>query len=133
MQWLEEQKIPLICNLDTRALTKSLRKEGVALGAISQEKKSPDHFFDPNATHLVAKVSCKAVREYGSGRKKIIAVDCGMKENILRSFLNFPVKIKRVPHDYDYTQEDYDGLFISNGPGDPLLCKETIAILKKPS
>ena len=67
----------------------------------------------------------------GKGPKTIIAVDCGMKENILRHLLKFPVRVIRVPFDYDYTNEAYDGLFLSNGPGDPTVCKETIAILKK--
>lgn len=54
-----------------------------------------------------------------------------MKENIIRSLLGYPLTIKRVPFDYDYTNEDFDGVFISNGPGDPIVCKETIAILQK--
>ena len=54
-----------------------------------------------------------------------------MKENILRSLLEFPIQIKRVPYDYDYSEEEFDGVFISNGPGDPIVCKETIAILQK--
>lgn len=131
LQWLEAQKVPLLFGIDTRELTKSLRKEGVALGAITQENKDPTSFFDPNTTHLVAKASSPTIKEYGSGKKKIIAVDCGMKDNILRCLLELPVKIKRVPFDYNYLEEDYDGIFISNGPGDPIQCQETIAILQK--
>jgi carbamoyl-phosphate synthase small subunit len=130
LDWLEEQKVPLITGVDTRALTKLLRKKGVALGAICVDKV-PRKFLDPNETHLVEKVSLPGKQQYGSGTKKIIAVDCGMKENILRSLMKFPVQILRVPHDYDYSQDEYDGLFISNGPGDPAVCKKTIAILKK--
>ena len=129
--WLHEQKIPFLCKVDTRALTKSLRTQGVALGAISSHKKPPLSFPDPNQTHLVADVSVKNVHQYGRGKKQIIAVDCGMKENIIRKLLEFPIKIKRVPFDYDYSEEDYDGIFISNGPGDPVICKETVAILQK--
>ncbi|HSX04258.1 MAG TPA: glutamine-hydrolyzing carbamoyl-phosphate synthase small subunit [Rhabdochlamydiaceae bacterium] len=128
--WLEAQKVPLIFGVDTRALTKTLRK-GASMGAIVQGKTLPTAFIDPNQSHLVAEVSTRQIKEYGKGKKKIIAVDCGIKENILRSLLQFPVTIKRVPFDYDYSQEEYDGLFISNGPGDPAMCKETIAILKK--
>ena len=127
--WLHEQKIPFLAGVDTRALTKTLRMHGVALGAITCEKKDPPHFPDPNFTHLVAKSCVKEVKEYGRGKKKIIVVDCGMKENILRSLQNFPVTIKHVP--YDYSEEDFDGVFISNGPGDPVVCKETVAILSK--
>lgn len=128
--WLEEQRVPLIAGIDTRMLTKFLRKKGAALGAICIDR-SPKKFIDPNATHLVKKVSIPGKQIYGGGRKKIIAIDCGMKENILRSLMQFDVQILRVPFDYDYSEEEYDGLFISNGPGNPSLCKETIAILKK--
>jgi carbamoyl-phosphate synthase small subunit len=130
-RWLKEQKIPYICGVDTRALTQCLRKQGVALGAIVRTPNPPHSFPDPNQEHLVALVSPKKTREYGKGKKKIIAVDCGMKENSIRNLLNFPVTVKRVPFNYDYTKEEFDGIFISNGPGDPVLCKETIAILQK--
>jgi carbamoyl-phosphate synthase small subunit len=129
--WLHEQHVPFICGVDTRALTKSLRIQGVALGAIVRGEKTPHAFPDPNQTHLVSTVCTEAVREYGRGKKQIIAVDCGMKENIVRSLLKFPLKIKRVPFDYDYSEEEFDGVFISNGPGDPIVCKETVAILQK--
>lgn len=129
-EWLKEQKIPLITGVDTRQLTKLLRKKGVVLGAICTGKK-PDKFPDPNTTHLVKKVSLPAKQVYGSGEKKIIVVDCGMKENILRSLMKFPVQVVRVPYNYDYSEEEYDGLLISNGPGNPALCKETISILNK--
>jgi len=130
LDWLKEQRVPLITGVDTRQLTKLLRKKGVALGAICTGK-TPSKFTDPNTAHLVKKVSLPGKQIYGSGPKKILAVDCGMKENILRCLMKFPVQIMRVPFDYDYSQEEYDGLFISNGPGNPALCKETIAILKK--
>ncbi len=130
-EWLKSQGVPYICQVDTRALTKSLRTQGVALGAIVVGEKNPHSFPDPNQTHLVSSVCTKTVREYGKGKKVIIAVDCGMKENIIRSLLEFPLKIKRVPFDYDYSEEEFDGIFISNGPGDPIVCKETVAILQK--
>ncbi len=132
LKWLEMEKIPLITGVDTRELTKLLRKKGVALGSICTNfDQLPRQFPDPNATHLVKKVSLPAKQIYGAGPKKIIAVDCGMKENIIRCLMQFPVQILRVPFDYDYSEEEYDGLFISNGPGNPAVCKETIAILKK--
>lgn len=129
--WLREQKVPFICEVDTRALTKSLRTKGVALGAITKQKKNPAIFPDPNVTHLVKSVSVPKAQEYGKGKKKIIAVDCGMKENIVRCLQQFPMQIKRVPFDYDYSDEEFDGVFVSNGPGDPVVCKETVAILRK--
>jgi carbamoyl-phosphate synthase small subunit len=130
LKWLEEQKVPLLTGVDTRALTKRLRVDGVALGAIISDE-TPKHFLDPNLTHLVAEVSVKKSEIYGKGLKKVIAVDCGMKENILRCLLQFPIEVKRVSHDYDYSEEEWDGVFLSNGPGDPTLCTETVRILKK--
>jgi carbamoyl-phosphate synthase small subunit len=129
--WLREQQVPFICGVDTRALTKSLRIQGVALGAITHADENPRSFPDPNKTHLVSNVCPQEVRKYGKGKKQMIAVDCGMKENIIRSLLEFPLKIKRVPFDYDYSEEEFDGVFISNGPGDPIVCKETVAVLQK--
>lgn len=129
--WLAEQNIPCLTGVDTRALTLILREQGVALGAISDPETLPLAFDDINALHLVREVSICQPEIHGHGPKKIIAVDCGMKENILRELLKFPITVKRVPYNYDYTEEDYDGLFLSNGPGDPAMCTETIAILAK--
>jgi carbamoyl-phosphate synthase large subunit len=74
----------------------------------------------------VAKVSCKEVLTYGSGKYKVVLVDCGVKNNIIRCLLRRDVTIYRVPWDYDFTNMEYDGLFISNGPGDPNYCIPTV-------
>jgi carbamoyl-phosphate synthase small subunit len=128
--WLEQQEIPYIVGVDTRALTSRLRKKGVIPGAITPDT-TPLSYESFEQTHWVKEVSIKEPRYYGSGEKLIIAVDCGMKENILRCLTAFPIRIKRVPFDYDYTNEPFDGVFVSNGPGDPLHCSQTIAILGK--
>lgn len=130
--WLASQHIPYMTGVDTRALTKSLRTHGVVPGAIVPPSISTleryEKFDDIDWVH---EVSIKAPMEYGSGDKLIIAIDCGMKENILRSLQQFPIRIKRVPYDYDFTDEPFDGVFISNGPGDPMRCQKTIQILQK--
>lgn len=131
LQWLAEQKIPLLCDVDTRALTKVIREHGVALGAIVCQEELPTTFENIADQHWVQQVSVQQVESLGSGAKKVIAVDCGMKQNILRHLLSFPIEVKRVPFDYDYSNEDYDGVFISNGPGDPALCTATVNILRK--
>jgi carbamoyl-phosphate synthase small subunit len=130
MEWLEKEKIPLLTEIDTRALTKVLRTKGTLLGAIS-DQKSCDQFYNPSREHLVEKVSISDKTLYGKGNKRVIAVDCGMKESMLRFLAKYPIEIVRVPHDYDYTQEPFDGVFLSNGPGDPMQCTKTIEILKK--
>ena len=127
--WLKEYNIPGICGVDTRLLTKKLRENGALLGKIVAGDDVP--FHDPNLDHLVAQVSPPGVQRYGSGQHKIVLVDCGTKTNILRCFLARDVELIRVPWDYDFTTLDYDGLFLSNGPGDPKMCAATIGHLQK--
>lgn len=131
LDWLKEQKVPLITGVDTRSLTKVLRKKGVKVGAISLGKKSIHKFPKMNGVDWVGKVSLPEREIFGSGKKTVIAVDCGMKKNILRCLMELPIRVIRVPYDYDYSEEDFDGLFLSNGPGDPVMCQKTIAILQK--
>lgn len=130
-QWLKKQNIPVITGVDTRALTKLLRHHGTMKGIITNKKIRPRQFKDPNEEHLVAKSGIQEERCYGKGKKIVIAIDCGMKENIIRCLEKLPITIRRVPYNYDFTNDHYDGLFISNGPGDPMQCSETIPHLKK--
>lgn len=88
-------------------------------------------WVDPNLYNLVARVSCKDVIEYGNSGKRVVLVDCGVKHNILRCLLRRGVTVIRVPWDYDFTNLSYDGLFISNGPGDPTLCDATVEHIRK--
>lgn len=129
--WLSDQNIPFITGVDTRALTKCLRTKGVMPGAITPLNVVPASFENFEEMHWVKEVSIKEPMYYGSGDKLIIAVDCGMKENILHHLMQFGTRIKRVPYNYDFTQDEFDAVFISNGPGDPMQCQETIAILQK--
>jgi carbamoyl-phosphate synthase small subunit len=100
------------------------------LGAITTAGV-PSSFFDPNETDLVKTVSCDKPAVLTKGPKRLIAVDCGMKENIVRHLAKYPLEIIRVPYDYDYSEEPFDALFLSNGPGDPAKNTATAAILKK--
>jgi carbamoyl-phosphate synthase small subunit len=127
--WLKRSGVPAITGIDTRALTKKLREHGVMLGALSEKK--PVRFIDPNKENLVAQVSPKEVQTYGTGKKKIVLVDCGAKENIVRSLVARGATVVRVPWDYDFTKLEYDGLLLSNGPGDPTRCGATITHIKK--
>ncbi len=132
LDWCEQQQVAILADVDTRALTKCLREKGVVSGAIVPEGQSlPQAFTDINQLRLVKEVSIEQPTESGAGEKTVIAIDCGMKENIWRHLEALPIKVKRVPFDYDFTAEEYDGVFISNGPGDPVTCKETVNVLKK--
>jgi carbamoyl-phosphate synthase small subunit len=127
--WLKKEGVLLLYDVDTRALTQKIREEGTPLGMITRGAKG--FFTNPHPENLVATVSCKNPSFLGSGKKTVIALDCGIKTNILRSLGRFPIQIKKVPHDYDFTNEPYDALFISNGPGDPTECKKTVEHLQK--
>ena len=124
-QWLADNEVPAIFGIDTRELTKVLREYGSMLGKIVIEDEDVE-WYDPNVENLVDLVSVKEKVIYGSGQHKIMLVDCGVKYNIIRSLLRYDTTVVRVPWNYDYTKEDYDGLFISNGPGDPSICKPAV-------
>ncbi len=128
--WLKISKVPAITGVDTRAITKILREKGVMLGQLTHSGK-PRALHNPNDEHLVARVSIKRKKTYGSGAMRILLVDCGAKENIIRSLVSRGVTVIRVPWDYDFSKERYDGLLISNGPGDPTMCGETIQNVAK--
>ena len=130
-QWLRDEKIPGIFGVDTRALTKHLRDKGSMLGKIIVEGCGDVDFHDPNLENLVAKVSCKEVEEFGSGNKTVVLIDCGVKHNIIRCLTHRGVKVIMVPWDYDFTGIPYDGLFISNGPGNPDLAEATVDNIRK--
>jgi carbamoyl-phosphate synthase small subunit len=128
--WLKENKIPGIYGVDTRYLTKILREKGSMLGKIiCNDKDVP--VYDPNLENLVAQVSTGKREVYGNGKYKILLIDCGVKYNIIRHLLERDTTVIRVPWDYDFLNEDYDGLFISNGPGDPKRCDITIRNLTR--
>ena len=128
--WLREYDVPGIFDVDTRALTKILRKKGSMLGKIEFGDEVID-FYDPNMENLVARVSCTQREVYGNGGPRVVLVDCGVKNNIMRCLLKRGATVIRVPWDYDFSNEDYDGVFISNGPGDPAMCSETVQNIRK--
>lgn len=139
--WLEHHGIPGITGIDTRMLTKKLREHGVMLGRILQDDNAnpSGEIADPNLLDLVAEVSIKEPVTYEPDQTQfpkplatVVAYDCGMKRNIVRSLLNRGIRVVRVPWNYDLTthRDPYDGLFVSNGPGDPKRCVPTIESMK---
>lgn len=129
--WLKEEKIPGIYGIDTRELTKHLRDKGSMLGKIVIDGCPDVEFYDPNKDNLVAKVSTKEVEVFGEGDKTVVLVDCGVKHNIIRCLTRRGVKVIMVPWDYDFNSIDYDGLFISNGPGNPDFAEATVRNIRK--
>ena len=128
--WLKEHKIPAIFDVDTRRITKLLREKGSMLGKLVFEEIEPPS-YDPNLDNLVAEVSVGEKKVYGKGKHRILLLDCGVKYNIIRYLLERDTTVIRVPWNHDISKEEYDGLFISNGPGDPKQCDITIDSLAK--
>ncbi|GME43369.1 hypothetical protein GTA08_BOTSDO04559 [Neofusicoccum parvum] len=153
--WLREQGVPAMYGVDTRELTKIIRSEGSMLGRMLLEAQANGElqngiarsityeeipWVNPNEKNLVAEVSRKTPTTYHpdpstalkhpSGRNvKILTVDVGLKFNQLRCLVKRGVEVEVVPWDYDFPQlagKEYDGLFISNGPGDPAIMDDTV-------
>jgi len=129
-EWLINNKVPGIYGIDTRALTKVLREKGTMLGKIVADDQDIP-YYNPSKENLVAQVCVNEKKTYGNGKYKIVLIDCGVKNNIIRCLLNRDTTVVQVPWDYDFSKEQYDGLFVTNGPGDPKQCVATINNLKK--
>lgn len=148
-QWLKEEGIPALQGVDTRALTRKLREHGVMLGRIELGVQSAElrikknsklktlnselDIFDPNTENVLPYISTGQVETFGDGKKHLILIDCGAKENILRNLLKRRIKVTKVPWDFDplASKLQFDGVLVSNGPGDPKQAKKTIQNVKK--
>ena len=156
--WLKREGVPGITGIDTRALTKKIREHGVMMGkltidgAMDNEQLTIDNYGEVN---YVDRVSCKEIIIYDGTEnrsfdvntpvdeincqlstvncqlKKVVLLDCGVKANIIRCLLRRGVAVIRVPWDYDFNGLDYDGLFLSNGPGDPDTCEAAVQHIRK--
>ena len=132
--WLKREKVPGVTGIDTRQLTKVLREHGVMMGTIKPIGTigTIGTIEDYSTINWVDRVSCKDIIKYNEGAgKKVILVDCGVKANIIRCLIKRGVEVIRVPWNYDYTDMDFDGLFLANGPGDPDMCEDAVNIIRK--
>ena len=136
-EWLQREHVPGVTGIDTRRLTKLLREHGVMMGRLvfgemRNEELEMRNIQAYDAVNWVERVSCKDIIRYNEGAgRKVVLVDCGVKQNIIRCLIRRGVEVIRVPWNYDYTAMDFDGLFLANGPGDPDRCVEAVDILKK--
>ena len=140
-EYLEENNIPGIAGIDTRKLTRSIREKGsrkVIITDINTSKqmalkKLKEYEMPKDA---VAKVSCKKkwYSRTANPKYNIVAIDCGIKLNIVRSLNKRGCNVTVVP--YNTTAKEIidlkpDGIFLSNGPGDPEDVTEVIKLVKE--
>jgi carbamoyl-phosphate synthase small subunit len=136
-KWLKAEGVPGIGGLDTRMLAKKLRTKGVMLGVLKVAKEIQEDKLatkigeipDPSKTDLVKGVSIDSPITHPRGSTKIVVIDCGVKLGIIRNLLERGATVIRVP--YDYTAESIlalepSGILVSNGPGEPKMCVDTI-------
>jgi carbamoyl-phosphate synthase small subunit len=140
--WLEKRNVPGIFGVDTRELTCRLREHGVMPGKILVEGAGDVSIDSGVIPHPVADVSPAAIKTYAAPppatgtrqperQPNIALIDCGAKANILRCILARGANVIRLPWNHDLTGVDYDGIFLSNGPGDPKACGKTIATIRR--
>ena len=143
--FLKEQGIPGICGVDTRALTRLIRENGVMNACLYQSSEFkvqsanmpglPERIREYRVKNVVAEVSTKEVLEFGPGSPTsaacscaegetlhVVLIDYGAKRNIIRCLVKRGCRVTVVPH--DTTAEEIlalkpDGVMLSNGPGDP--------------
>ncbi|KAJ3079156.1 Multifunctional pyrimidine synthesis protein CAD [Quaeritorhiza haematococci] len=138
-QWCARYGIAALTGVDTRAVVSLLREKGSTLGEIRigenlLASKKTALLEDPNKRNLVAEASVKTKMVYNKGADlKIALIDCGVKQNIIRHLVKRGAEVTVVPWDHDITKDQvqYDGVFISNGPGDPRHATKTVQNLRK--
>uniref|UniRef100_D4A8A0 Multifunctional protein CAD n=1 Tax=Rattus norvegicus TaxID=10116 RepID=D4A8A0_RAT len=133
-EWLQQHGIPGLQGVDTRELTKKLREQGSLLGKLVQKGTEPSAlpFVDPNARPLAPEVSIKTPRVFNAGgAPRIFAVDCGLKYNQIRCLCQLGAEVTVVPWNHELDSRKYDGLFLSNGPGDPASYPGVVSTLNR--
>ena len=142
-EWLFNEKIPGISGIDTRALTKKLRTNGVMMAALTVSdseidvepiKKQLDSAPRYNSEKFMDIVSTKQEQVYGNEEKSVVLIDTGTKNAIIRNIREIGYKVIKLPWNTPFEKIlSYKprGVVISNGPGDPENCPDTIVTAKK--
>ncbi len=139
-EWLYEEGVPGVYDVDTRSLTQKIRVKGVMMGAIVVDEE-PEKGFELlsksrkyGEINFVEQVSVKEKKVYGKGDKTIVLIDYGAKYNIIRNLVRRGFKVICVPyncHADEILGYNPDGIVLSNGPGDPKILNESIRELEK--
>ncbi|OAL69884.1 carbamoyl-phosphate synthase subunit arginine-specific small [Trichophyton violaceum] len=138
-EWCIREGVPAISGVDTRQIVTYLREQGSSLARITvgeeYDADQDEAFIDPEQINLVRKVSTKSPFHVSAANSTshVAVIDCGVKENILRSLVSRGASVTVFPYDYPVYKvaHHFDGVFISNGPGDPTHCSQTVHTLSK--
>lgn len=119
-QLLEENMVPGLDLIDTRFLVRKIRENGVMRAYISSTPDIPEYFPDPMEEDVVSKVTCRKAYRIDSGLdRNLLFIDVGTKKSLVRE-MSRVANLEVVPYNSDFSAgHTYDGIFISNGPGDP--------------
>lgn len=136
--YLKQNDVPGLKGINTRKLTKVLRNYGTMRGKIVADITKIDEIINEikkyQFPNVVGEVSNKHIREFGDGKTKIALIDFGCKQNIIRSLVNRDCTVTAFPQDISaktILEKEFDGIVLSNGPGDPEDCKIAIENIKK--
>ncbi|CAA18888.1 arginine specific carbamoyl-phosphate synthase subunit Arg5 [Schizosaccharomyces pombe] len=138
-EWCAREGVAAITGVDTRAIVTFLREQGSSLAKISigeeYDANDDEAFINPEEVNLVSQVSTREpfFVSGGDGMLNIAVIDCGVKENILRSLVSRGASVTVFPFDYPIQNvaSNYDGIFLTNGPGDPTHLTKTVNNLRE--
>lgn len=135
--WMDDEGISGIEGIDTRELTLHLRETGVMLGAIATTFGEAKHALEIaeaySSVNFCEYVSTRVPVVYGKNvRGRVALIDCGVKLNIVRSLVTRGFEVTVLPYatKFEQIQNQYDGLVLSNGPGEPKNCKPVVDLAR---
>lgn len=136
-KWMDDEGISGIEGVDTRELTLHLRETGVMMGAIartfSEAKHALENSQNYSAINFCETVSTRESHVFGKSVKgRVALIDCGVKLNIVRGLVTRGFEVTVLPYatKFDQLDSEFDGIVISNGPGDPKNCKPAVDLAR---
>lgn len=140
-EYLLENKVLCLSNVDTRAITRILRNSGTMGGIIVNKLDNIDEYIEkaknaiqPPQGGFVKEVTCKEIYSKGSGSPQIVLMDLGVTKSLIQSLIVRGCEVIVVPADtsaQEILKQEPDGIVLSNGPGDPGNCQYAIENIKK--
>ena len=137
-EWLHKNGIPGISGVDTRELTKGLRVGGVRMAAleVSEDEIDTEDLRErlelaprDDSEQFMDAVTTDVTSRYGDGDETVVLIDTGAKNAIIRNIIDLGYAVARVPWNAgidEVMSHNPSGVVISNGPGDPVRCQETV-------